>query len=163
MIKPRFLRVSSCPLWFDYELSSLFLRLLGHLCSPLLRSFLHLLWADVLNVRADAPEVSKRIGYLPVAIAPEHIRDRHLDGCASVGCPLERLVNVFDVKVQASGRTTESLRRLVAHLGELVCQKDDGIANLQFSMTNLAVGGRHSHNLLGPSRFLVKLDGGRGI
>src|SRR5207253_6937410 len=94
-----------------YELGSLFLCLLGHLCGPLLRSFLHLLRADVLNVCAETPEVSKRIGHLAVAIAPEHIRDRHLHGCASVGCPLERLINVFDVKVQASGRTTESLRR----------------------------------------------------
>src|SRR5207237_10404337 len=103
----------------------------------LLRSCLHLRGGDVRNVRAEAREVSKRIGYLPVAIAPEHIRDRHLDGCASVGCPLERLVNVFDVKVQASGRTTESLRRLVAHLGELVGQKDDGSANTPFIMTTL--------------------------
>src|SRR5215469_14177532 len=141
------------------KLSSLFVRLLGHLRSPFFRPSLHFFWAYVFDVCAQAPHMPEGIDHLSITIAPEHVGYRHLRCGACIGRPFERLVCVFYVKIYGTAGTAQGLRRLVTHLREFIVEKDDGIPNLQLRVTNLTVRHRHAHNLLRSQRLLVELDG----
>src|SRR5207244_7656407 len=91
-----FLTASVIALTWTSRMGDLFL-LLTHRREKLLRALGHLLRRHVFRVRGEAPPVAGRILHLAVAVAPEHVGERHEDLRARFHRPLEGLVDVGQV------------------------------------------------------------------
>src|SRR4029077_12039048 len=64
-----------------------------------------------------------------------------------------------DVDVERSGASAQSLRRLdVTHLRVFVGDENNGVADFQFSVHDLAVWAGHARKFLSAKRFFVKLN-----
>src|SRR5882762_5804041 len=107
--------------------------------------------------------MAKRIGQLAVTVAPEHICDRHFYFGASLYGAIKGCVHAVQVNVQSHADAAGGLGRERAILRELIAQHDDGIANAQFSMHDLAVRALHDALLYGSESLLVELDGASSI
>src|SRR5262245_20337757 len=106
--------------------------------------------------------MAERIDELPVAIAPEHVADRHLDLGARLDGAFERGVGVLDVEVQRDGRAFERVRRLAAGLRELVVQQQHRVADLQLRVHDQpAVGADAAEDFARAERGLVEVDRAR--
>jgi hypothetical protein len=99
----------------------------------------------------------------PHSVAPKHVSHGHLRFTPGIERALERLVHIFYIEVKSAGGPTQGLRRLAAPSRVFVIEENDGIADLQLGVANLAVGTSHPHEFLGAQRLLVVLDCLHGI
>src|SRR5437764_11477810 len=123
----------------------------------LLRSPLHLLAGDVLDVRRDRPFVSPRIEQRAASIAVELIDDRALLRGAEGDGAGEDFIDVLDVDGKAARRAAERLRADLAHLGMLVGEHEVRAADLQVGVRDAAVH-RKALDLFRAEGRLVELD-----
>ena len=114
-------------------------------------------------MRCERPLVPKWIDDDAIAVAPEHVHRRHLDGGAGLLSPLDRGVAVFDIVVNAYRRAFQCYRRTrlaAAKFGEIVNEKQEALANADRRMHDpLAIRRRRAANFLGTECLLVELDG----
>src|SRR5213082_3401532 len=61
--------------------------------------FLHLFRTYITDMRADRPLMTEWVFHFSVAIAPEHVVERHRDLCAGAHRLLEGGVGIFDVEM----------------------------------------------------------------
>ena len=85
---------------------SLARRLVAHL----LHRFLHLLRADIPDMGADRPLMTERVFQLAIAIAPEHVVQRHRDFRARAHRLFEDGVRVLDIEMDDDRRALEMFR-----------------------------------------------------
>src|SRR6185503_8673747 len=75
---------------------------------------------------------------------------------------IDHSIHVAYIQQETDGRAAEALGTPVLHLRNLIGQHDAGIADLNFGVTDLAVGLTHAKDFLGSESLFVKFDGRRG-
>src|SRR2546422_7693136 len=105
----------------------------------------------------------ERIRQLSVAVPPKHVLHGCLRGRSGGKCLFEGGIHVFDIEKNAHRSPVQSLRRPRAHLWDLVGEHDDGIANLDLSVHDLAARAGHAEALEGTEGALVKVKSACGV
>src|SRR5947209_4517945 len=96
---------------------------------------------------------------LAVAIAPELFHHGHLYLGAGFHCAIECGVNIFDVDVQTHAcPATLRFGANDSEIGKFVGEHDDGVADLQFRVHDLAIWSFHYAAFFGAKRSLVKIN-----
>src|SRR2546422_3610967 len=105
----------------------------------------------------------ERIRQLSVAVPPKHVLHGCLRGRSGGKCLFEGGIHVFDIEKNAHRSPVQSLRRPRAHLWDLVGEHDDGIANLDLSVHDLAARAGHAEAFKGTEGALVKVKSACGV
>src|SRR2546425_10748754 len=84
--------------------------LLSHLGKKCDGPFPDFLGLEVFLVGCEHPLVAERVGQLPAAITPEHIRYGHRDRAAGCRGAVKGLIHVLDVEVKRDRRASQRLR-----------------------------------------------------
>src|SRR2546425_4426987 len=105
----------------------------------------------------------ERIRQLSVAVPPKHVLHGCLRGRSGGKCLFEGGIHVFDIEKNAHRSPVQSLRRPRAHLWDLVGEHDDGIANLNLSVHDLAARAGHAEAFKGTEGALVKVKSACGV
>src|SRR3989441_1582602 len=119
--------------------------------------------SQIFFVRRDRPFMPERIRQLSVAVPPKHVLHGCLRGRSGGNCPFEGGIHVFDIEKNAHRSPVQSLRRPRAHLWDLVGEHDDGIANLNLSVHDLAARAGHAEAFKGTEGALVKVKSACGV
>ena len=93
--------------------------------------------------------MAERIDHLAVAVAPECVFQRHLDGGAGIDRPLPHGVGVFHVQVDRHRRALQRTWAAAAVLGKGVGQHEHRVADAQLGVHDLAAGAVHAPDYLG--------------
>ncbi len=107
----------------------------------------------------DVPAVPEGIIELPVAITPDHVRKRLTNGRPGRHGPREYGVGLRDLKRENHGRATDRGRGEHTHLGKLVSDVQQPVAEPQLNRHQPAVWCRDPVDLLGTERVAVEHRG----
>jgi hypothetical protein len=86
--------------------------------------------------------MAERVLQLAVAVAPEHVGDRHQDRRAGLDGLFEAGVDVLHVVVNRDRRALQRIRAECLMVGPLVGQHQHGVADLQAGVHHLAARSR---------------------
>jgi hypothetical protein len=128
----------------------------------LLHLFLHLFRRHVALVGGDRPAVAERVLDLAVAVAPEHVGQRHDRLWRRRRPPAARMaagVGVVHVQVDEDRRAFQGQRAVAAPVGKGVGQHDARVADAHFGVHDLAAGAGHAADLDGAEGLFVELQG----
>src|SRR6202162_2098218 len=112
----------------------------------------------------QTPMMAEGIRESAIAITPELILKRHGDLTTCGNRPLEIVVHISAVDEKITGRRRFGIWiRRGRHLWVFITQHELGVADLQFSVSNLSIWSFHTIDFFCSQRLLVKIDGLRGI
>src|SRR5207302_8612693 len=113
---------------------------------------------NILYMGGDSPLLTKRVGELAVAIAPEHVLKRHLHASARIYGAVENSVRIRNVKVEIHG-----IARACGGAGSQLTQggvhENDGIADFEFGVHDFAIRAWMALILRGANGLLGEIDG----
>jgi peptide/nickel transport system substrate-binding protein/oligopeptide transport system substrate-binding protein len=117
-----------------------------------------LLGGQVLRVRADGPRVAEGVREGPHPVAVELVGDRPANRGALVQRPVHHGVHVLGVEEHAHGVSLPALRSHGAHLGVLVGEHEESLADPDLRVHDLPAGALHAHADRRAERLLVEVD-----
>src|SRR5260370_18215866 len=109
----------------------------SHFRRPFFGAALHLVGSDVFDMLRKAPLLAKRVRELPVAVSPELIHERHVHFGTRGNGTVEGFIHIFRVQEDVNGIRGTGRGR-AGHAGKLVSDENDGVADSEFGVHDLA-------------------------
>src|SRR5580700_5389809 len=126
-------------------------------------SALHFFRSHIFNVRGDAPLLAERVGNFSIAVAPEHILQRHINPSASCHSAVKNFVRVRDIQMKVYGIADPLAGAWYRRFAHCVVEEEFRVPDLQFRVHDFAVGPKFPAEFGGAKGSLVIFDGARRI
>src|SRR5215472_16825246 len=113
---------------------------------------------DILDMCRDVPDMAARIDDRAEPVAVELVLDRPLQGRAGSDGFFRHNIDIREIEVQPDRRAADRRRGERAHLGMLVGEHDEAVADFELGMADPAAGSVEFHAELGAEHLLVEIN-----